>query len=191
MADGFLCIKCGQWHDKLPLGWGVAEPIYVAKLTPEERVGRVQIDHQAGVAVIDGATFIMGLLQIPIRESERKFTWTLWVQVANHDMDHILASWSHPDRAKMDPTPSILIDYFGDYPECDRLNVWVHHQEPGKRPLLEVLPTEHPLYKEQTEGITDGRIREIAMAMYHPLAARWDGVVTPEMLFGSMNRGEA
>ena len=50
----------------------------------------------------------------------------------------------------------------------------------------EVLPDEHPLYKEQTEGIDDLRVREIAMAMYHPLAARWDGVITPELLFGGM-----
>jgi hypothetical protein len=190
MADGFFCIKCGQWHDNLPLGWGIAEPIYLAKLSAAERAGRVQIDHEAGVCILDGATFILGLLQIPIRNSDRKFTWTLWVQVAQPDMDNILANWTNPRRAEMDPTPSILVEYFGDYPECERMHVYVRHQEPGKRPLLEVLPTEHPLYKEQTEGITDGRIREIAMAMYHPLAARWDGVITPELMFGAM-KGEA
>lgn len=191
MADGFFCIKCGQHHEKLPLGWGIAEPIYLAKLSAAERAGRVQIDHGAGVCILDGKTFIAGLLQIPIHQSERKFTWTLWVQVAEADMEGILANWSNPKRAELPPTPSILVDYFGDYPECDRLQVWVHHQEPGKRPLLEVLPTDHPLYTEQTQGISDGRIREIAMAMYHPLAARWDGVVTPELLFGAMRDGEA
>lgn len=186
MAEGFLCIKCGQWHDKLPLGWGIAEPIYLAKLTPEEREGRVQIDHDAGVCIVDGACFIQGLLQLPIRGSDAFFTWSLWVQVAEHDLDQILERWNDPSRGRMEPTPSILVEYFGDYPECDKMHIWVRHQEPGKRPLLEVVECEHPLYAEQRDGITDGRIREIAMAMYHPMAARWDGVITPEMLGASL-----
>ena len=178
--DGFLCVKCGQWHDKLPLGWGLAEPIYLSKITPAERAARVKIDHAAGVCVLDDSFhFLMGCLQLPIVGTGARFTWTLWVQVAGEDMENILSRWSDPMRDTMEPTPGILIDLFADYPECDRLKIWVHHQPPGMRPLFEVLASEHPLYREQSEGISEGRLREIAMAMYHPNVARGSGLITP------------
>jgi hypothetical protein len=38
----------------------------------------------------------------------------------------------------------------------------------GKRPLIELEPTDHPLAVEQRTGITQDRIREIAIAVLHP-----------------------
>ncbi|WP_329223341.1 DUF2199 domain-containing protein [Streptomyces microflavus] len=38
----------------------------------------------------------------------------------------------------------------------------------GKRPLIELEPTNHPLAVEQRTGITQDRIREIAIAVLHP-----------------------
>jgi hypothetical protein len=43
-----------------------------------------------------------------------------------------------------------------------------HTRPVGKRPLIELEPTDHPLAVEQRTGITQDRVREIAMAVLHP-----------------------
>lgn len=43
-----------------------------------------------------------------------------------------------------------------------------HTRPGGKRPFIELEPTDHPLAVEQRAGITQDRIREIAIAVLHP-----------------------
>ncbi|MYX38659.1 DUF2199 domain-containing protein [Streptomyces sp. SID8377] len=43
-----------------------------------------------------------------------------------------------------------------------------HTRPVGTRPLMELEPTDHPLAVEQRTGITQDRVREIAMAVPHP-----------------------
>jgi hypothetical protein len=43
-----------------------------------------------------------------------------------------------------------------------------HTRPVGKRPFIELEPTDHPLAVEQRTGITQDRVREIAMAVLHP-----------------------
>ena len=40
----------------------------------------------------------------------------------------------------------------------------------GLRPLVDLLPTEHPLSREQQTGITQERVREIAETVLHSQA---------------------
>lgn len=47
------------------------------------------------------------------------------------------------------------------------LKTHVHTRPPGRRPFVELEPTEHPLAVEQRTGISSERVREIASAVLH------------------------
>jgi hypothetical protein len=49
------------------------------------------------------------------------------------------------------------------------LKTRVHTQAVGKRPLVEMEPTDHPLAVEQRTGITLARVQEIAETLLHRL----------------------
>ncbi len=54
------------------------------------------------------------------------------------------------------------------YPQATlNLKTHVHSRPPGRRFLLELEPTAHPLAVEQRDGITLDRVREIAESLLH------------------------
>jgi hypothetical protein len=53
------------------------------------------------------------------------------------------------------------------YPDTLHLKTMVHTREPGRRPFIELDPTDHPLAVEQREGITWERVQEIAELVLH------------------------
>ena len=53
------------------------------------------------------------------------------------------------------------------YPPTTGLKLNVHTREVGRRPFLELEPTEHPLAVEQRQGITVERVRQLNEAILH------------------------
>jgi Uncharacterized protein conserved in bacteria (DUF2199) len=47
------------------------------------------------------------------------------------------------------------------------LKTHVHTREVGRRPFIELEPTDHPLAVEQRDGITWERVQEIAEQVLH------------------------
>jgi hypothetical protein len=53
------------------------------------------------------------------------------------------------------------------YPDTVNLKTMVHSREVGRRPFIELEPTDHPLAVEQRQGITWARVQEIAELVLH------------------------
>lgn len=81
--------------------------------------------------------------------------------------------WDMPERESEKP-------YFGwlttDLPVHSptplNLKTNVHTRPIGRRPFVELEPTDDPLAVEQRTGITRDRVREIAAAVLHPSCGR-------------------
>ena len=68
------------------------------------------------------------------------------------------------------PTSPRLCNRIPGYPDTWHLRAYVHTQPVGRRPLVELEPTEHPLVSDQKRGINLARVIEIAEAFEESMA---------------------
>ena len=145
----FGCSVCGEEHDGPPLVYDTDAPAYWYGLPPEEREERAELTSDR--YVIDGRHFFpRGNLKNPILDPQEKLVWGVWVCVSE------LPYFGRIDTA------------LPGYPETVSIKSRLRTRPVGLRPLVELPPTEHPLSREQQDGISPGRVREIAGIVLHP-----------------------
>lgn len=111
--------------------------------------------------------FIRGCIEIPVLDHAEPLLWGVWVSLskANFDRESLLAQ--DPKRVDEPPYFGWLSSRIEIYPDTASLKTHVHTQAVGKRPLIELEPTDHPLAVEQREGISEARLIEIAESIEH------------------------
>jgi hypothetical protein len=114
--------------------------------------------------------YIRGCLDIPIKGTDRFFKWGVWCSLSEESYKEMLEHWEDPGRTLLGP-------YFGwhcikipGYPGTVFLKTMVHQKEIGARPYIELETTDHPLAVDQHNGIKEGRLREMVMALLHQYA---------------------
>ncbi|MFJ8281520.1 DUF2199 domain-containing protein [Streptomyces griseoviridis] len=113
--------------------------------------------------------FIRGLIEIPVIGSQDLFSWGVWVSLSSDSFAHALNVWNTEGREAEKPYFGWLSTELGLYSESTtNLKTNAHTRPVGKRPFIELEPTDHPLAVEQRTGITQDRVREIAIAVLHP-----------------------
>ncbi|MEU3556908.1 DUF2199 domain-containing protein [Streptomyces fragilis] len=116
--------------------------------------------------------FVKGLIEIPVRDSAvpggEVFEWGVWVSLSAQNFRRSDELWETPGREAEPPYFGWLNTSLPLYsPSTLNLRTNVHTREVGRRPYVELEPTDHPLAVEQREGITLARVREIAETMLH------------------------
>ncbi|MFJ9823262.1 DUF2199 domain-containing protein [Streptomyces sp. NPDC101160] len=112
--------------------------------------------------------FVKGLIEIPVIGSDEVFSWGVWVSLSRENFSRAADLWDTPGRESEKPYFGWLTTELPVYaPSTINLKTHVHTRPVGKRPLVELEPTEHPLAVEQRAGITTDRVREIAEALVH------------------------
>jgi hypothetical protein len=111
--------------------------------------------------------FIDGNLELPIIGSDRPFSWDVWVSLSLPNFERVYRLWEQPGREAEPPYFGWLSTRLPGYPETLSLKTMVHTREVGRRPRIELEPTDHPLAVEQREGITMARVQEIAELVLH------------------------
>ncbi|WP_329453466.1 DUF2199 domain-containing protein (plasmid) [Streptomyces sp. NBC_01724] len=113
--------------------------------------------------------FISGLIEIPVMGSEDVFSWGVWVSLSRENFARALEVWNTEGREAEKPYFGWLSTELALYSEgTANLKTNAHTRPVGRRPFIELEPTDHPLAVEQRTGMTQDRVREIAMAMLHP-----------------------
>jgi hypothetical protein len=113
--------------------------------------------------------FIRGLIEIPVIGSEDIFSWGAWVSLSRDNFARALEMWNTEGREAEGPYFGWLSTELALYSAgTTNLKTNAHTRPVGKRPFIELEPTDHPLAIEQRTGITQDRVREIAMAVLHP-----------------------
>lgn len=112
------------------------------------------------------AYFIRGILTIPVSDAEDDFRYGVWSSLSAPSFERVVEHWDHP--ARMDEP------YFGwfsntlpGYPDTLNLPLTVITQDPELRPEFVLHDGDHPLIREQREGITLERVRELAELNMH------------------------
>ncbi|MFD5786698.1 DUF2199 domain-containing protein [Streptomyces sp. NPDC127037] len=113
--------------------------------------------------------FIRGLIEIPVIGSQDVFSWGVWVSLSRDNFARAVEVWNSEGRDAEKPYFGWLSTELALYSESTtNLKTNAHTRSVGKRPFVELEPTNHPLAVEQRTGITQDRVREIAMAVLHP-----------------------
>jgi hypothetical protein len=171
-SRGYRCRRCGEHHDELPLHYGAEAPAAAYSVPARERKSRVLLSSDQ--CVIDGEHFfIVGNLEIPVIGYDGDhFSWDVWVSLSKKNFERAFRLWTTPGREAEPPYFGWLSTALPGYPDTLSLKTHVHTREVGRRPRVELEPTDHPLAVEQRTGITWDRVQEIAELVLHPEGGR-------------------
>lgn len=167
MDPRWKCNLCDEWHADLPFAYGPNFPDLYFDVPEGERDERVEVDKD--FCVIDGKHyFVRGRLEIPVIDSDEVFSWDVWVSQSKANFRRTIELMNTEGRESEEPYFGWLSNNLHLYPDTTNLKTHVHTQPVGSVPSIELEPTDHPLAVEQRNGITLGRVKEIAALILHP-----------------------
>jgi hypothetical protein len=147
--------------------YGSPAPALWFHITEADRPQRCELSSDQ--CVVDGEHFfIVGNVDIPVTDSDEMFSWDVWVSLSETNFLRASELWNAPGRESEPPYFGWFSTSLPGYPETLHLKTMVHTREVGRRPYVELEPTDHPLAVEQRQGITLARVREIAELVLHP-----------------------
>jgi hypothetical protein len=167
----FTCATCGEEHDLAEISWGFNAPSQWDLLSDEDRSRPLLGGEQCEISTEEGLSFyIRACLEIPIRGTDRTFTWGVWCSLSEQSYREVSEHWEDPERTRLGPYFGWLCTNVPGYPEAAFLKTMVHQREVGLRPLVQLEPTNHSLAVDQREGIEEHQLKEIVMRLLHKAA---------------------
>jgi hypothetical protein len=163
---GYRCRKCGKFHKELPLHYGAEAPYVYYSIPTALRKERALLSSDQCV-IENKHFFIVGNIDIPIIGHTEHFSWDVWVSLSEKNFARASELWTKPGRESEPPYFGWLSTQLPGYPDTLLLKTHVHTREVGRRPFIELEPTDHPLAVEQRTGITWDRVQEIAELVRH------------------------
>ncbi|MCZ4121990.1 DUF2199 domain-containing protein [Streptomyces sp. H39-S7] len=163
---GFLCSSCGEHHEELPMSYSTTAPDIWEPAHANDPDSVLSSDQ---CVIRNQAFFVRGLIELPVIGSTDVFAWGVWISLSRESFARASELWETPGRETERPYFGWLSTELSLYPESTTdLKTNVHTRPVGRRPRVELEPTEHPLAVEQRTGITPERVRQIAEAVLHP-----------------------
>lgn len=164
----FSCATCGSEHDLDDISFGAAAPLQWELISDEERSRSVLGGDQCEIDSREGRSFyIRACLEIPVRGTDRRFTWGVWCSVSEQNYEEISEHWDDPARLSIGPHFGWLCTKIPGYPDTAFLKTMVHQRALGVRPSIELETTDHPLAVDQRDGIEEYRLRELVIGLLH------------------------
>jgi hypothetical protein len=154
------CTICGEDHDDIPSCFGIEAP-WRALVPEAEFSNRVELTKDQ--CVVDGKEFfIRGHVEIPIIGQSEALAFSVWSSLSEKSFLHMCGRWEDPDRGSDAPYFGWLCSPIHVYPSTIHLKLCVQSRSPGLVPLFTVEPSEHPLSRDQHNGITVQRWHQLA-----------------------------
>ena len=162
---GFVCRTCGALHEEMPRLLTVAAPAAWQALSESDRQRGHLTDDQCIIA--DTWFFILGRLELPVHDGGEPFTWMTWVSVSEENFLRSSALWQTHGRER-EPPYFAWIQSSLPYPVPTlNLKADLMTQPVGQRPKIFLQETDHPLWREQKQGISADRVQEIVESILH------------------------
>ena len=103
--EGFICTRCGEFHEVLPMCFGAEYPDYYFSVPTHERQHRVE--YTGDFCVVDEEHFfIRARIEIPVIDSEELFCWNVWTSLSETNFIRTNEKLDDPERVGEPP-------YFG------------------------------------------------------------------------------
>jgi hypothetical protein len=163
---GFTCSICGEYHaeELRDIRLGLPDEIYA--LGAEERAARAWLADD--FAVLDDESFyVRGLLEVPIPEVGDRFAYGAWVEVAPLRFKKLMKRWSDPRQFK--PVTCFLANELPPYRQTVSLEATLRPVSVNELPTIELSEADHELVREQRDGISVDRSRELAAVVAHSM----------------------
>lgn len=157
----YQCSCCGA---EVPRSYYVPAPDVWS--SPNKSEGSV-LEEELCVVVARGGRehfFIRGNLEIPIQGEKVGFAYTAWVSLSATNFQRAIDLWEEPSRVDEPPYFGWFSNRLPGYPDTLNLKTLIHTRGVGRRPSIQLEPTDHPLAREQRDGIPPHRMVEIARA---------------------------
>jgi len=161
-----ICHSCGQVHS------GILDMVQDApfqfRAADEHERKHFQINSDLCRNNQSGDCFIRAVLPIPVHETQSVFCYGIWTTLSE-DNFQTYVNTCNEGQGQLGPWFGWFASDLNGYPETLNLKSRVYPQPNGKRPYVELEPTDHPLALEQRNGISTSRIFELFKANGHDL----------------------
>lgn len=157
----FACQTCGKLHEGSP-SVGFGRPYYWRAEYDDDPRSRLSND----LCVIEERDyFIRCILEVPIHGVEEGFLWGVWITQSEANFKRYLETFDDtPERE----TFGYFANRLPDYPDTLSLHTTVHWKSGGRqRPWVEIRESDHPLYRDWSEGISWERAATLAAPLLH------------------------
>jgi hypothetical protein len=166
------CAICGVESDLLAMEPSYGRPDAYFEVPKEQREYLTNFSDDDGrirnADDTDRRHFLRVLLSIPIRGERGDVAWGVWVEVSSADWERAYDLWDDPKQAKEPPFPATLANTLRGYEGTLGLPGRVRLSGPKTAPLFEFDPAvDHPLAREQREGVDPARVIEWVSAHHH------------------------
>ncbi len=162
----WTCSRCGEEHEGLPHDFAFDEPNYwdggrEQDLLTEDLCRWTDDEGKPNY-------FIRGLISIPVLDADDAFRYGVWSSLSEASFRRVVELWDDPARVLEEPYFGWLSNSLPGYPDTLSLPLDVVTPALELRPSFLLHDGDHPLVREQREGITTARIRELAELNLHP-----------------------
>ena len=166
-AATFTCSRCGQVHEGPPLAYGADYPEAWTEVPEAQRSRRVVMGEEQ--CIIDRRDFyVRARLVIPVVDGPGPFEWGVWVSLGQRSFLRMAEVFATPGRESEPPYPAWLQTELPGYPPTVSLKGWLQTRPVGERPTFALEAADHPLAREQRDGVTAQWVRELAEKLLHP-----------------------
>ena len=166
------CAGCGEEHDLLAMEPSYARPDAYYDVPEGQREYLTNFGKDDGrirnAEDTERRHFLRVLLSFPIRGERGDCAWGVWVEVSGDDWQRAYDLWNDAKQAKEPPFPGTLANALRGYEGTLGLPGRVRLMGRKKMPLFELDPgVDHPLAREQSEGVAAERIAEWVTVHHH------------------------
>lgn len=164
----YTCSCCGEVHEGSP-SFAYDAPWYYANLSDEDKRAMGDIGSDlCTIARPEGTEhFIRCVLEVPIHDVEDGFMWGIWVSVSEKSFRRYVDTVDDPQEG--DGFFGWFANDLPCYASTLSLPSDVHVQLLGRRPVVRLHEShDHPLMRDQRDGISVARAQELAEALTHP-----------------------
>jgi hypothetical protein len=172
MSNRVRCATCGEEHDLSDLEPGYRLPDAYFAVPEGERAHRTNFSRGQGrirdAEDTERRHFLRVLLPIPVRGERRNCSWGVWVEVSGPAWQLTYDRWDDPVQHEEPPFPGTLANSLKGYDGTLGLPGLVQLTGPTTPPRF-VLDrgVEHPLVRDQREGVYPERVVEWLTAHVH------------------------
>jgi hypothetical protein len=152
--------------EDLRLSFAYRSPDPYASLSESDQATRAVINTDECV-IDDDQFFVRGCLLVPVHGSDEEAILGIWARLTKQNFEEIRQLRNVPGCQHESPFAARLANELplSLWPSTLSVKCRLHLGPPGLRPALGVDPLEHPLGREQRDGINLERAKALSIAM--------------------------